>query len=282
MKKKLEEELNELRINLFIKQTEERGNVFRNYQITEKRLQETKKLLDEKEKLLQEDELKLKELERENKKLKDNNNILEVDKEKYKEEFLKLKIALEERERNDKILQDKLNQFEQYGQIDPNFAKMLNLLKLKNSDANWSNINVNYLEQNQEKADDPIYLKNKIEKLVIEKSELGKELGKTKDLLTTQQQINDDTKQLQEIHKKKYQAELKLLKQKIEDLIKLIDKDKLPKEFLRQDPVTGQISIKDKNELLNELIPTEKKDINLLDEILLNLVMKMILKLNYL
>ena len=264
--KKLEEELNDLRINPFIKQTEERGNVFRNYQIAEKRLQETKKLLDEKEKLLQEDELKLKELERENKKLKDNNNILEVDKEKYKEEFLKLKIALEERERNDKIFQDKLNQFEQYGQIDPNFAKMLNLLKLKNSDANWSNINVNYLEQNLEKADDPIYLKNKIEKLMIEKSELGKELEKTKDLLTTQQQINDDTKQLQEIDKKKYQAELKLLKQKIEDLIKLIDKDKLPKEFLRQDPITGQISIKDKNELLNELIPTEKKDMNLLDD----------------
>ena len=88
--KKLEEELNDLRINPFIKEVEERGNVFRNYQITEKRLQDTKKLLDEKEKELQENEFKLKELEKENKKLKDNNIKLEVEKEKLKEEYLKL------------------------------------------------------------------------------------------------------------------------------------------------------------------------------------------------
>ena len=264
--KKLEEELNDLRINPFIKQTEERGNVFRNYQITEKRLQETKKLLDEKEKELQENEFKLNELEKENKKLKDNNNILEVDKEKYKEEFLKLQIAEQEREKNDKIFQDKLNQFVQYGQIDPNFAKMLSLLKLQNNDLNWSDLNINYLEQNQEKANDPIYLKDKIEKLMIEKSELGKELETTRALLITQQQINDDTKKLQECDNKKYQAEVKLLKNKIEELIKLIDVKKLPNEFLVQDPISGKPELKDKNELLNELIPSDKKDPNLLDD----------------
>lgn len=264
--KKLEEELEEYRISPFFKQTEERGNVFRNYQIAEKKLQEAQKLLDQKEKELRENEIRLKELEKENKKLKDNNNVLEIDKEKYKEEMLKLKIAEKEREGNDKIFQDKLNQFVQYGQIDPNFAKMLSLLKLQNSNINWSDFNINYLEQNQEKSNDPIYLKSKIEQLMIEKSELGKELENIKALLITQQQINDDTKQLQECDKKKYQAEVRLLKNKIGELIKLIDVNKLPDEFLVQDPVSGKPEIKDKNELLNELIPSEKKDPNLLDD----------------
>ena len=263
--KKLEEELNDLRINPFIKQTEERGNVFKNYQIIEKRLEDTQKLLDKKEKELQEDEMKIRDLEKENKKLKDNNKMLEVDKEKYKEEYLKLKIAQQEREKNDKIFQDKLNQFVQYGQVDPNFAKMITLLKLQNNDdINWSNFNFNYLEQNQDKANDPIYLKTQIEKLMIEKSELGKELETTRALLITQQQINDDTKQLQECDKKKYQTEIKLYQNKIEELIKLIDKDKLPNEYLIQDPITGKINLKDKNELLNEIIPSEKKDSNIL------------------
>ena len=264
--RKLEDELNDLRINPFIKETEERGNVFRNFQITEKRLKEIEKLLNEKERELQECQIKLNQLEKENKKLKDNNNILEIEKEKYHEENLQLKIAQKERENNDKIFQDKLNQFVQYGQIDPNFARMLSLLKEQNSNLNWSNVNINYLEQNQEKSNDPIYLKEKIEKLMTEKSELGKELETTKALLVTQQQINDDTKQLQEIDNKKYQAEVKLLKQKIEDLLKLIDVNKLPNEFLTQDPITGKVSLKDKNEILNELIPSEKKDVNLLDD----------------
>ena len=127
--RKLEEELNDLRINPFIKETEERGNVFRNFQITEKRLEETQKLLNEREKELQDCQIKLNQLEKENKKLKDNNNILEIEKEKFHEENIKLKIAQQERENSDKIFQDRLNQFVQYGQIDPNFAKMLSLLK---------------------------------------------------------------------------------------------------------------------------------------------------------
>ena len=264
--KKLEEELNDLRINPFIKQTEERGNVFRNYQIVEKTLKDTQKLLEQKEKELQEDEIKIRDLEKEKKKLKESNNMLEIDKEKYKEEYLKLKIAQQEREKNDKIFKDKLNQFVQYGQVDPNFAKMVSLLKLQNNDINWSNFNFNYLEQNQDKADDPIYLKSQIEKLMTEKFELGKELETTKALLITQQQINKDIKQLQECDKKKYQAEVKLFQNKIEELIKLIDKEKLPNEYLAQDPITGKVSIKNKNELLNEIIPSEQKDSKLLED----------------
>ena len=264
--KKLEEQLNELRISPFIKQAEEQGNVFRNYKITEQKMQEMEKDLEEKEKLLQEQEIRLRELEKENKKLKDNLSITETEKDKIKEKMLNLEIAKEESERNDKIFQDKLNKFIQYGEVDTNFAKMLSLLKLQNKEINIDNININYFEQNNEKANDPIYLKAEIEKLKIERGELGKELETNKTLLSTLQQIIDETKQLQEADKMKYQAEVKYLKQKIEELIKLIDVDKLPSEYLVQDPVTGLPILKDKNELLNELIPVENKEAKLLDD----------------
>ena len=264
--KKLEEQLNELRISPFIKQAEEQGNVFRNYKITEQKMQEMEKDLEEKEKLLQEQEIRLRELEKENKKLKDNLSITETEKDKIKEKMLNLEIAKEESERNDKIFQDKLNKFIQYGEVDTNFAKMLSLLKLQNKEINIDNININYFEQNNEKANDPIYLKAEIEKLKIERGDLGKELETNKTLLSTLQQIIDETKQLQEADKMKYQAEVKYLKQKIEELIKLIDVDKLPSEYLVQDPVTGLPILKDKNELLNELIPVENKEAKLLDD----------------
>ena len=264
--KKLEEELNELRISPFIQQVEERGNVFRNIKLTEQKMQEMQKELDEKEKELREQKARLNELEKENKKLKDNLAISEAEKDKYKEQKLNLEIVKEEAERNDKIFQDKLNKFIQYGQVDTNFAKMLSLLKLQNKEINIDNININYFEQNNEKANDPVYLKSEIEKLKMEKAELGKELETNKALLNTLQQIIDETKQLQEVDKMKYQAEVKILKNKIEELIKLIDVDKLPSEYLVQDPITGQPVLKDKNELLNELIPVEKKEAKLLDD----------------
>ena len=264
--KKLEEELNELRISPFIRQAEERGNVFRNMQMTEQKLQELQRNLDEKERKVQEQELKLNELERENKKLRDNLVKTEEEKDKLNEQMLNLKISKEESERNEKIFQDKLNKFIQYGEVDTNFAKMLSLLKLQNKEINIDNININYFEQNAEKANDPIYLKSEIEKLKIDNGELGKELETTKALLTTLQQIIDETKQLQEVDKMKYQTEVKILKDKIDQLVKLIDVDKLPKEFLVQDPISGQPILKDKNEILNELIPSEKKEVNLLDD----------------
>ena len=264
--RRLEEELSNKWNDPFIQQAEERGNMFRNIQITEKKLKDTEKLLEQREKELQENEVKLRELERENRNLKENYAKSELDKDKYKEELLKLKIIQQERDRNDKIFQDKLNQFTQYGQVDPNFAKMLSLLKLQNNGADWSNININYLEPNEQQANDPIYLKTQIEKLKLEKLELGQELETTKSLLITQQQINDEMKLLQDYDKKKYQAEVKLLKSKIDDLIKLIDQDKLPKEYLVQDPVTGKVMLKDKNALLNEIIPAEQKNADLLDD----------------
>ena len=137
--KKLEEELNELRISPFVKQAEERGNVFRNIKMAEQKLDELQKELDLKEKEIQEQKIKLNELEKENKKLKEDLSKIEVEKDNYNKQKLELEIAKNESEKNDKIFQDKLNKFIQYGQFDTNFAKMLSLLKLQNKEINIDN-----------------------------------------------------------------------------------------------------------------------------------------------
>ncbi len=254
---KLEEELSELRVSPFIKQAEERGNVYRSYQLSEKKLAETKKNLDEKERLLNEAELRLKELERENKELKDNLSVEKFEKEKYKDEALKQKITRVEREKNDKLFQDKLNQFNQYGEIDSNFVKILSLYKNDSDNLNWGNIN--FIEPNVEKNNDPIYLKNENNRLKIEKNTLGKELQYTKDLLLIQQQVNEDNKKLQDFETQKYKSEIKTLKEKIEELCQLIDMQKVPKGYYS--------SLKDSSKIAKPMtIPVEQKKSSYLDD----------------
>ena len=53
---------------------------------------------------------------------------------------------------------------------------------------------------------------------------------KTKDLLLLQQQANEDIKLLKDLEIKKYKSEIKLLKEKIDELCKLIDMKQLPKD----------------------------------------------------
>ena len=247
--RKLDEELSRLRISPF-RDAEERGNVYRNYQISEKNLSEAKKKLSENEKALSETELRLRELEKENKQLKDSLSVEKVDKEKFKEEALKLKISRIEREKSDKLFQDKLNQFSQYGEIDSNFVKILSLYKNQNDELNWGNIN--FIEPELEKNNDPIYLKNEIKRLRIEKNSLGKELENTKNLLLIQQQVNDDNKKLQEYEIEKFKGENKMLKQKIDDLCKLIDMKKLPQEYYTT-------SLKETNKYATSPIPMGQK-----------------------
>ena len=223
---RLEEELTKLQAIPFMKQVEERGNVYKSYQISQKNLAETKKLLEEKENLLTENEYRLKELERENKELKDSLGVAKIEKDKYKEESLKNKITRIEREKSDKLLQDKLNQYSQFGEIDSNFTKILSLYKNQNEDDDWANIN--FIEQTMGESKDPAVLMNENKRLRLEKNDLGKKLQSTKDLLLIQQQINEDYKFLKEKEIEKYKSEIKLLKQKIEELCKLIDIKSMP------------------------------------------------------
>ena len=226
---KLEEEINELRISPFIKQAEERGNVYRNLQKAEKKLSENKKDLDEKEKKLTELEFKVDSLERENKQLKESLNIEKTEKEKYRDESLKLKISRVEREKSDKLYQDKLNKYSQYGELESNYNNILNLYKRQNDKLNWGNIN--FIEPELIQNNNPELLLKENERLRQEKSTLGKELENTKNMLLIQQQLNTEYKRDRDFESEKNKSEIKLLKKKIEDLCKLIDIKNMPKEI---------------------------------------------------
>ena len=174
-------------------------------------------------------ELRLDSLEKENKELQDKLSLEKIDKEKYKEESLKLKITRIEREKNDKLFQDKLNKFSEYGEIDSNFNNLLSLYKRQNDELNWANIN--FIEPDLIKNNDPTLLKKEIERLKSEKNTLGKELENTKNSLLIQQQINTEYKRERDFENEKNKSEIKLLKNKIEELCKLIDIKNMPKDI---------------------------------------------------
>ena len=225
---KLEDELNDLRINPFIRQVEERGNVYNKYQTCQRNLTETKKELEDKEKKLTEAELRLESLERENKELQDKLNLEKLDKDKYKEESLKLKIRRVEQEKNDKLFQDKLNKFNEFGEIPSNLTNLLSMYKRQNDELNWGNIN--FIEPDLIKNPDPNLLIKEIDRLKIEKNTLGKELENTKNSLLIQQQINAEYKKERDFESEKNKNEIKLLKNKIEELCKLIDIKNMQKD----------------------------------------------------
>ena len=226
---KLEDELNDLRINPFIKQAEERGNVYSKLQKCQRNLTETKKELDEKDKKLTEAELRLDSLEKENKELQDKLNLEKLDKDKYKEESLKLKIKRIEQEKNDKLFQDKLNKFSENGEIESNLTNLLSMYKRRNDELNWANIN--FIEPDLIKNNDPQLLIKEIDRLKVEKNTLGKELEYTKNALLIQQQINTEYKKERDFENEKNKNEIKLLKNKIEELCKLIDIQNMSKDI---------------------------------------------------
>ena len=226
---KLEEELNDLRINPFIRQAEERGNVYKNLQICQRNLTETKKNLEDKEKRLMEAELELGSLKKENFELENRLKNEKMDKEKYKEESLKLKISRIEREKNDKLFQDKINKYSEYGEVDSKLNNLLSFYKRQNDELNWANIN--FIAPELMKSNDPNLFIKEIERLRQEKKILGNELENTKNSLLIQQQINTQYKQEKDFEVEKQKAENKLLRNKIEELCKLIDIKNMPKDI---------------------------------------------------
>jgi len=80
------------------------------------------------------------------------------------------------------------------------------------------------------KSNDPNLFIKEIERLRQEKNILGNELENTKNSLLIQQQINTQYKQEKDFEVEKQKAENKLLRNKIEELCKLIDIKNMPKD----------------------------------------------------
>ena len=257
--KLLENRIEELCDSPFIKQAEERGNLYKKYT-------ENEKALTEAERLNKEYEIKIKNLESKNKELDSSLKIALIEKDKYKDECTRIKYSKEEKEKNDKLLQQQLNSFGKYGEIDSNFTKLLNIMKLKTDGNNWSNMN--FLEQMNStyQCKDPIILNKEIERLKIEKGTLGNELEKTKSLLQIQQQINEDMKKIQNSDIKKYKIEIQNYKDKIEELCKLIDIKNIPKEYIPKNLI-GLTDTNQLNTLLNKKTNLKDNDDLMFDKI---------------
>ena len=167
---------------------------------------------------------------------------------------MRYKIDKEEREKQGKEFNEVFNKISQFGEVDSNYEKILNLyrgqLGKDGKAENWQDIN--FLEKMDEFPDKKEELKNEIRRLRIEKGELGKELEKTKFNLATQQQLIDDMKKMQQFDKKKYNQQIKDLKDKLRRLAELVDRRNIPSDF-------------DLNILYNKETQKPEKEENIID-----------------
>ena len=251
----LEERIKDLSENPFIKQANERDKAF-------EKLRETQIALSEEQRKLKNAEDKIQKLENLINELENKNNLLKEEKDKYKEDGLRYKISVEEKEKQNKDFEDTFKRMSQFGEVDSNYNKMINMLKgtnlMEDSDNNvWKKINFFDKKNENEEPQNMNELLEENEKLKIEKGILGNELEKTKELLVLQQQINNDMKKVIEIDKEKYKKEIKYLKEENQSLKELLGKEKIPNEYKEQN-VLDNISIS------KDIEKEKEKEINIL------------------
>jgi len=126
---------------------------------------------------------------------------------------------------------------------------------IKNTILKFKIFFLNSLTEND--AKDPDKLLKEIERIKIEKGLLGNELEKTRSLLQIQQQINEDQQNMFNEEKKIFKHQIDKLAKKCEELSKLVDIERLPKNYLYLQSSKTK-GTKDTNILLDELIPSEQ------------------------
>ena len=140
-KKILEERINDLVESPYIKDAEERGNVFRKYKESEIALNEaTVNNLFKSKKRLRNLEDNFKQMEKDYKGVKERLEQASLERDKLKEEAMRYKVSVEEREKHSKNFEEQLKMLGQFGEVDSNFTKILNILKLKDDNTSWMNI----------------------------------------------------------------------------------------------------------------------------------------------
>ncbi len=222
----MEQKILDLCENPFIKQMNERDNTYAH-------LKETQMALSEAQRRLKIDNDKILDLERQLKELDAKYNKVVQERDQFKEDGMRYKVDKEEREKQGREFDALFNRISQFGEVDSNYEKILNLLKGQlNKDAkgnNWENID--FLEKMDEFPDTKEELIKEIQRLKIEKGVLGQELEKTKNLLSIQQQLNDDIKKKQDVEGKLYIKQINSLKDKLRRLAELVDRRNLPADF---------------------------------------------------
>lgn len=220
----------------FIKQAEERGNVYR-------KLQETEALLREQGIDYKKMKESMQEYNSNLKRLKEDNEMLKKEKDQYKEDAMRLKITNEEREKNTKNFSEQLNLLSQYGEVDSNFTRILSMLKLKDDDTSW--MKVEFFDRlGESNLKNPEFLLKEIEKLIQEKGELGRQVEISKNVQLLQQKLIDDMKKEREELEKITNFQINELKKKCEQYAKRNDFEKrggknvaLNKEYYLKDNI---------------------------------------------
>jgi hypothetical protein len=243
--RRLESTIRELCENPFIKEAEERGNIY-------KKAQENELNLNEANRRLRNFEENNRILEKENKQLKEQLMVTTADKDRFKEDAIRFKISNEEREKYSKEFDEQIRLMGQYGEVDSNLTKILNMLKFKEDNQTW--MKIDFLDKMGDTTD-PVVLLREIERVKIEKGVLGSELEKTKSLLQIQQQINEDQMKVFDEDKKIFKLQIDKLMKKCEELSKLVDIERLPKEYLRYKNMGGD---KVRDMLISDILPEHK------------------------
>ena len=221
----MEQKIMDLCENPFIKQMNERDNTYAH-------LKETQMALSEAQRRLKIDNDKIMDLERQLNDLNAKYNKVVQERDQFKEDGMRYKVDKEEREKQGREFDALFNRISQFGEVDSNYEKILNLLKgqlSKDGKSNWENID--FLEKMDEFPDNKEELIKEIQRLKIEKGVLGQELEKTKSILSIQQQLNDDIKKKQDVESKLYIKQINSLKDKLRRLAELVDRRNLPADF---------------------------------------------------
>ena len=220
--KMMEEKITELCESPFIKQINERDKNF-------VKLREAQTALSEAQRLLQIENEKTNELKKKYNELNENYNKIKQERDQFREDGMRYKIAKEEREKQGKEIDEVLNKISQSGEVDSNLQKFTNLLHgqlAKDAKGNnWENID--FLEKMDKFPDSKEELKKEIERLIMEKSRLGKELANTQYNYAILQQINEDLKKKQEIEKKLYMKQINSLRK----IAELVDRRNIPSDY---------------------------------------------------
>ena len=243
----MEQKIMDLCENPFIKQINERDNTYAN-------LRETQMALSEAQRRLKLDNDKIIDLERQLREINEKYNKVVQERDQFREDGMRYKIDKEEREKQGREFDAIFTRINQFGEVDSNYEKIINLLKGQlTKDAkgnNWENID--FLEKMDQFPDNKEELIKEIQRLTIEKGILGQELEKTKNILTIQQQLNDDIKKKQDVESKLYIKQINSLKDKLRRLSEFVDRRNLPRDFdltniYGKDNIPPQ-KIKDKDE----------------------------------
>ena len=220
--KMLEDKISELCESPFIKQINERDKNFI-------KLRETQNALDEAKRRLQIDNDNMNELKKKYNELLENFNKIKQERDQFREDGMRYKIDKEEREKQGKEFNEVFNKISQFGEVDSNYEKMMNLLRGQltkdGKGNNWENID--FLEKMDEFPDKKEELIKEIDRLRTEKGILGRELEIAQNKLVEYQKINEDLKKKQEVEKKLYMNKINSLRK----LANLVDRKNIPADF---------------------------------------------------